>query len=436
MSYSSSTGIAPSQSVRSTQKKIIINDYSGHPFQVELSRELARRGHGILHVYSADFQTPKADLVRSDTDPSTFLVEGLTLGVPFDKYSFVKRRSLEIAYGKLMCQRIDAFQPDLVVGCNNPLDAQSQIGNHCRRRSIPFIFWLQDIYSDAIKSILSRKMATAGALIGTWYQSIEKHILRKADHVVAIADDFVPRLNGWRIDSNKISVIENWAPKNKIGVAPSANAWRRAHGLINKRVALYTGTIGLKHNPELLLAAAAAFGAQSDVQIVVTSEGKYADYLREQSVARKPHNLTLLPFQPFEHYSEVLASGDVLMAMIEPDAASYSVPSKVLSYLCSGRPIVLAADERNLAARILKRSGAGIVVPPRDSSAFVGAISHFLSDEGASKVAGAKGRAYADQMFDIGLIADRFEHIFEMVCVGESSADHPTDEALKASALR
>jgi glycosyltransferase involved in cell wall biosynthesis len=419
---------SPQNQARSTLKRIIINDYSGHPFQVQLSRELAHRGHKVLHAYSADFQTPKADLMRGGTDPSTFTVEGLSLGVPFEKYSFVKRRSQEKAYGELMCRRIDAFRPDLVVGCNNPLDAQSQIGSHCKRRSIPFIFWLQDIYSDAIKSILNRKLAAAGTVIGTWYQGIEKRVLRHADHVVAISDDFIPRLNGWKVESGKVSVIENWAPKNKISVAPDDNAWRRAKGLTGKRVALYTGTIGLKHNPDLLLAVAETL--KPDTEIVVTSEGKYADYLGAQAATRRLSNLTVLPFQPFESYSDVLASGDVLMAMIEPDAASYSVPSKVLSYLCSGRPIVLAADERNLAAKILRRSGAGIVVDPKDSSAFVNAVSHFLNDPIARKAAGAKGRAYADKMFDIGLIADRFEHIFNSVCVQNAAAGYLANAAV------
>lgn len=401
------------------RKRILINDYCGHPFQVELSRELARRGHAVLHVYSADDQTPKGDLLPGDADPTTFLIEGLSLGKPIQKYNLVRRRQQERAYGELMCRRIEEFRPDVVIGSNNPLEAQNQIGSYCRRRAIPFIFWLQDIHSDAIKSILSQKSVAAGALIGTWYEWIERRLLRNADHVVAIAENFMPRLESWKIAKAKVSVIENWAPKNKINVTPGSNGWRHAQGLTDKKVALYTGTIGLKHNPNLLLAAAEAFGTEADVQIVVVSEGKYASYLKDEARRRKLGNLSVLPFQPFESYSEVLASGDVLIAMIEPDAAFYSVPSKVLSYLCSGRPIVLAADKRNLAATILQRSGAGVVVEPRDTSGFVAAIRRFLRHEAERQAAGALGRQYAEKMFDVGLIADRFEHIFQEACVAK-----------------
>jgi colanic acid biosynthesis glycosyl transferase WcaI len=402
-----------------TSKRILINDYCGHPFQVELSRELARRGHEVLHVYSSDDQTPKGDLLPGAADPATFLIEGLSLGEPIQKYNLMRRRQQERAYGQLMCRRIDTFRPDVVIGSNNPLEAQNQIGSHCRRRAIPFIFWLQDIHSDAIKSILSQKSVAAGAVIGTWYEWIERRLLRNADHVVAIAENFMPRLNSWKIAKDKVSIIENWAPKNKINVAPSSNSWRRAQGLADKKVALYTGTIGLKHNPNLLLAVAEAFATEADVQIVVVSEGKYAGYLESEAARRKLDNLTVLPFQPFDSYSEVLASGDVLIAMIEPDAAFYSVPSKVLSYLCSGRPIVLAADERNLAATILRRSGAGTVVEPRDTAGFVAAVRHFLRHDEDRRAAGALGRQYADKMFDVGLIADRFEQISLVVCAAK-----------------
>ena len=371
----------------------------------------------MLHVYSADDQTPKGDLRPGDSDPPTFAVEGVSLGEPLQKYNnLAKRRRQERAYGQLMCGRIESYKPDIVVGSNNPLEAQNRIGNYCRRRSIPFVYWLQDIHSEAIKSFLSQKSVAAGALIGTWYEWMERRLLRSADHVIAIADNFLPRLESWKIQRASVSIIENWAPKNKINVVPSDNAWRRAQGLSNKRVALYTGTIGLKHNPDLLLAAAEAFRADADIQIVVVSQGKYATYLKDEAARRKLGNLSVLPFQPFESYSEVLASGDVLIAMIEPDAASYSVPSKVLSYLCSGRPIILAADEHNLAARTLQRSGAGIVVDPQDTLQFVDAIQHFFDHEKMRSEAGARGRNYADATFDITLIGNRFEAVFRQMC--------------------
>ena len=53
-------------------------------------------------------------------------------------------------------------------------------------------------------------------------------------------------------------------------------------------------------------------------------------------------SLRCLGFQPFEVLPDVLGSADVLVAILEPDAGVFSVPSKVLSYFCAGRPVLLA----------------------------------------------------------------------------------------------
>ena len=40
--------------------RLVIHDYSGHPGQVHLSRELARRGHHVEHQYCASYTTGRA----------------------------------------------------------------------------------------------------------------------------------------------------------------------------------------------------------------------------------------------------------------------------------------------------------------------------------------------------------------------------------------
>jgi glycosyltransferase involved in cell wall biosynthesis len=393
--------------------KILINDYSGHPFQVELSRELAARGHTVLHLYSSDFVTPKGDLMRHPSDAAAFNVEPVSTGTPFSKYNLLKRRGQDLRYAALVCRRIADFQPDLFVGCNNPLDAQNKIQSFCRPRQIPFVFWLQDLYSVAIKSILKAKLFWPGLLIGLWYERMEKKLLRQSQHIIPIADEFRPQLAAWGLPESRITAIENWAPVSKITPLPCDTAWRKSQGLEHCLVVLYTGTIGLKHNPELLLEAARAFRVNPNVRVVVTSEGKYADYLKQQALLRHLTNLLVLPFQPFAAYGEVLASGDVLIAMIEPHAAAYSVPSKVLSYLCSGRPIILAARSDNLAAKIIMRADAGIIVDPEDKQAFINAIETYLADAPGREAAGARARRYAEEHFDIRRIADRFVSGFQ-----------------------
>ena len=112
---------------------ILISDYSGHPFQVQLSRELARRGHRVTHLHFAGFQTPKGNLTVQLGDPELFAVEAITLDRPFAKTTFVARWRQENEVGRLIAARIAQLRPDVVISSNAPLDTQRHIQRAARR---------------------------------------------------------------------------------------------------------------------------------------------------------------------------------------------------------------------------------------------------------------------------------------------------------------
>src|SRR3974390_3494850 len=121
--------------------------------------------------------------------------------------------------------------------------------------------------------------------------------------------------------------------------------------------------------------------------------------------------MRVLPFQPFSSYSQVLGSADILLSMIEPAAGIFSVPSKVLSYFCAGRALVLSAPKENLAARTVVEVGAGRCVDPCDHEAFCSAVINYLDNPERSLADGRKGRTYAENTFAIKAITDRFEAV-------------------------
>ena len=142
---------------------------------------------------------------------------------------------------------------------------------------------------------------------------------------------------------------------------------------------------------------------------MVVSEGLGAAWLRAQAGGLA--NFLLLPYQPFEKLPEVIASGDVLLALLEPDAGAFSVPSKILTYLCAGRPILAAMPPENLGSRILARSGAGISVAPDDQAGFLAAAERLADDAAERARRGKNALDYAAKTFDIRAIGDRFEAI-------------------------
>jgi colanic acid biosynthesis glycosyl transferase WcaI len=391
--------------------RILVHDFPGHAFPVQLSRALAVRGHTVRHLCFPAFQAPKGPLARRSDDPDRFDVAFLELAAPFEKHSFVKRWRQERELAQRTEAAIAGFRPDAVLAGNAPLDVQAASYRGARGANAAFVYWLQDLVGFAMRKILGRKLWLPGTLVGMAYEAKERNLLRKSDAVVAITDDFRPLLEGWGIGADRLHVVENWAAREDVVPAGRDNAWAREHGLIGRTVFLYSGTLGLKHDPSLLLDLAKS---QPHAEIVVNSEGLGADWLRAHAVP----NLKILPFQPFARLGEVLASADILVAILEPDAGVFSVPSKVLTYLCAGRPLLVAIPPENLAARLVVREQAGLAAAPGDRAAFLAAAARLAADTDLRASMGAKALDYAAKTFDIAAIARRFEAILEQAAGG------------------
>lgn len=394
--------------------RIAIVDYSGHAFPIQLSRSLAGKGHDVLHLHFSEFQSPHGRLEKHADDSTNLTVQPVSLGRPFPKYSLFKRRFEEIKIGKAFAARISAFRPDIVVACNCPLDCALQIGKSALKSGQRFVFWQQDIYSAAIRKILGRRFGGMGQAIGAYYNYMEKRIISMSHATIVISPDFLETIEKqFALPTSNVHVIENWAPLSEIPVCAKSNAWATRHGLADKKVILYSGTIGLKHDPQQIIDLAQSLRSEPDTRIVVISEGPFADWLANHAKESGLDNILVLPFQPFADFPNVLGTADVAIAVLEPDAGTFSVPSKILSYLCAGRPIVLSAPLENLAARIVTQSEAGAVVAAGNRTDFVAAVNALIGDATQRETAGSNARAYAERMFDIERIAGRFETIFK-----------------------
>jgi colanic acid biosynthesis glycosyl transferase WcaI len=397
--------------------RILIHDYAGHPFQVQLSRELARRGHVVLHLHCASLRAAKGALNRTESDPRSFNVQGVALAREFDKYSLWRRPLDERNYARRVSRPLISFAPDIVVSANTPLISQRIILSECRKRDIPFVFWQQDILSVGIKDALRRRLGPASGVVALRFFALERSLLEQSDAIVVISDDFVTVLREWGIPEKSVEVIPNWAPLDELPALPRKNLWASEHGLDGKRVILYAGTLGLKHDPSLLLETAYRLEEEDDVRVVVVAGGVGSKWLRERTTQDGPRNLIVIPPQPYERLPEVLASGDVLVALLESGAGIFSVPSKVLSYLCAARPVLAAVPTENLAARVLRANRSGLVTPPGDVKTFARVASGVLSRPTLRAQLGRRARAYAEATFDIRAITDRFEDIFTRLVV-------------------
>lgn len=391
--------------------RILIHDYAGYPYVVQLSRRLAARGHEVLLVYCASTQSPRGIVQPLPDDPEAFKIEAIDLGRTIPKAGFLSRLRMEMDYGRRLAEVCERYQPEVVISGNTPSIPQHRLVKTCRRRGFRHVFWVQDIYGLAAYKLLKRKIPGLGHLVGKYFMRLDRRSACDSDALVVIAENFRPLYEGWGVDPQKIHVIHNWSVLEDLPVRPRDNPWSAKQKFGPGARFVYTGTLSMKHNPALLLALAKKLDQQGDGQLLVVSEGSGIEWLQREAQEAGLRSLQCMGFQPFEEVADVMGSADVLVAVLEYDAGVFSVPSKVLSYMCAGRAILGAMPSDNLATRMIMDLGAGRVVDPDDIEGFCKAAQELLDSASTREACGQAARKYAEEHFDIDRIAAQFEEI-------------------------
>lgn len=391
--------------------RILVHDHSGHPFQAQLSRELARRGHEVTHSYVSGYVSGKGRLEAAPGETITF--EGIGGDRPVDNLRLMSRLWREVTRGFSLVAEVRRVRPEITLVSNVQIPTLVIFTLAMALMRRPWVLWHQDVYAVAVRSFAGTKLSRRFAIVAALFEIAERWCSRRAAAIVVIADSFVPVHEKWGT-ADKVTVIPNWAPLDEIIPTERKNDWANENDLVDTATLLYSGTLGLKHNPALLVALTRqVIDRGQPVRLVVVNEGPATDLLTREA-ARLGVPITLLPYQPYERLPEVLGAGDVLVVLLEKQAGAFSVPSKTLSYLCAGRPVIGLMPPENLAAELTERAG-GRALPPEEASLGPAAdwVVDVLGDPAGAESIGKQSRVLAENEFALANCADRFERILE-----------------------
>ena len=392
--------------------RIAVHDYAGFSFPLELSSELSKRGHTVLHLFSEASGGPKASFINRNNQKLQIVnIDSDSI----EKDNFLKRWIQERRYGALAVKELNRWQPDVIISGNTPLEAQKKIIRWAGNHAVPSVFWLHDLLSIAAKSVISDISLTLGYLVYNYLNKIEINSLLYADHIVSITHDFIPYLNQWNIDPSKVSVIPNWGSIEQIPVLPRNNKTSDQYGLNEKFVILYCGTLGKKQGIQLIVDTAASLIDENGILFVVATDERGHRLLNDQLAGRSISNIVQLPLQPSHLYPFLLASADITLVTMEASAGAYCVPSKLWSAYCAQKASVVAVDKANLCSRITEDIHAGIVVTPGSVDEYITAIKKLKKHRSLRLHMGKNARRYAERHFPISQIADSFEGIINQL---------------------
>jgi colanic acid biosynthesis glycosyl transferase WcaI len=282
--------------------------------------------------------------------------------------------------------------PSLVAAVYASLIARSL---HLARRGPRFVLWVQDLVFSAASSVhgvgpRARRLFQASRLA-------ERGAGRAAEQVVVCSPGFHDYFAELGLDERRLLTIPNWVDVDEIPASPPpANGRTRF---------LYAGNLGYTQGFETLVEAARLAGPEVEVEIV--GDGNAA--VRVRSLAADVGNVTVRAPVPRSDFPALLASAHVDLVLQRRVSAGANFPSKIASYLASGRPIIASIAAETPAARVLEASHAALVVSPEEPQGLASAMMRLHTDDTLRKELGRAGREYAVQTLDRRAVLPRLE---------------------------
>lgn len=298
-------------------------------------------------------------------------------------------------------------RPDLVVLETWPLFAVHMLLILASIWRVPVLNYVQDVYPESLeRSGLIKTGGVVARLLLAW----DRHLCLRSSRLIVISEGMRKLMSSSRPGvTGRVAVVHNFSDQGVSSCTADGRAWRDKHGIpAGSFLALYAGTLGFTSGADVLVDAALFLREAPRALIVCVGEGVLKDAMVLRSAELALTNIRFLPFEPREAVEQMHAAADAFLLTTRAGLVDTSVPSKLMTYLAGGRPLVCSVAESSEPARVLRQSRAGILVPPGSGAQIAAALQVLADSPEAAAEMGRDARTYFEDNFT-------FDHAFTRI---------------------
>jgi hypothetical protein len=320
--------------------KIALFDFPGHSFPYELSCKLSEMGYEMHHLFCPQESGPKSSF---NLKVNCF-IHAVLASKLLPKNNPIKRMFWELSFSLKLLKSIKKINPDRIIFTNTP----PLILLVCTLfLKAEWTWWVQDIFSFAAKKL--KVLTPAFRRIAEYiFKRIESRLAKNATAIVVISEDFLDFFSS--SIRHKISIIENWAPSVSL-------VGSQKREIVNDYL-IYAGTIGFKHDPGKLIEIIERT-IEAGLDFCLVSEGSSSEFIKRRF--KNNGNFHGYNFLSENRLSNFLLNARGAVYMLEPEANSVAVPSKVYTYLRNLLPVFGVCAPSNLSARLVIKNDFGTI---------------------------------------------------------------------------
>lgn len=289
-----------------------------------------------------------------------------------------------------------------------PVVVAAAAGLATRLRGGHFLYHCMDLYPEIAR--LSGRLPMGRGPIPAALGWLDRRNCRRAARVVVLSDDMRDTLRARGLDTAHVRVINNFALEPDEGarlMQPPPEALK-PDGEVR---ILFAGNVGRFQGLETAVDALHELRDRPEIQLHVVGDGVARAALERRAGALLGHTIHFQGFRPLPEAIAFMDDADLGLVSLQPGVIRSAFPSKTMTYLAAGLPLLVMVEEDSALARLVREEGVGACSPQGDTAALAEAIRTAANDpEARARMKGAAS-ALADSEFSARAALVRWDQV-------------------------
>ena len=268
---------------------------------------------------------------------------------------------------------------DMIIGVTNPPFLSILLMIVSLITGCTYYFIMHDVYPEGLVAV--GRLREQSTIARTW-RKLNQFSYKRSQKIVVLGRDMRDLLvKNYDLDLTKIEYIPNWSLTTTAEPIPfEKNDLARELGIQDKFVVQYSGNMGLWHDIDTFIQAAARLKNNPNIQFLFVGNGIRKRKAHQLARSLKLTNIIWMEFASKEQLSTSLTCAHVALISLNVGLEGIAVPCKLYGILGSGRAILAQVPAKSEVAYTITEEECGFVIAPGDVDGLVTRIQQLETD--------------------------------------------------------
>jgi len=271
-----------------------------------------------------------------------------------------------------------------------------------------FLYHMMDIYPEA--AVINDRIREG--LLARWLRKIDRKTCSNAIRVVALSDDMRDTLAERGSSISNVCIINNFQLESFGVQGHLPDSMRKPEGSFRL---LFAGNVGGSQGLDTVITAFSELDDLPNLRLDILGDGAARKSLELEAGERVGTRIFFHGYQPAENATQMIATADLSLVTLRPELYRIAYPSKTMSYLAAGSPILAIVEEKSVLARMIRTEGVGYVSPQGEVSTIASTIRQAYEDKESSQEMRIKALDLAAREFTSEAVLPKWAKVFREI---------------------